>query len=334
MKRIGHLLPNIADMDTIRYAYHLAKRGKEAKQEVMAFTKNLDRNLLRIHGQLERGSLDPIIYKSFEIFDPKPRTIYAAAFEQRVIQHAIMRVCDPVFERRQIFHNYACRRGKGTYAAIDAVYDRASRYTWYLKLDFRKYFDSIQHDFVKQQLSCIIKDPTVLNLFSHIIDSYTVAPYRGLPIGNLTSQYLANHYLNEMDHMVIRLPYSLFYARYMDDTVYLSTAKEDLLLVYDIVKSYAKATLGLALKPPILNRIEHGIPFLGYRIFYHDIRLSARSRQRFIKKYKYYTQMHLQGNWSDKEYQRRLSPLYSFASKASTTNLIRKWINIIEAPTV
>lgn len=129
-------------------------------------------------------------YHYFKVFDPKERSICAAAFNERVLHHALMNVCHPIFERAQIFDSYASRIGKGTYAALDRASHFTKRYKWFLKLDFKKYFDSIQHGVVKSQLQRLFKDQELLNIFNSIIDTYEVAPSQGVPIGNLTSQYL------------------------------------------------------------------------------------------------------------------------------------------------
>jgi len=124
----------------------------------------------------------------FTIHDPKERTICAANFRERVMHHALMNVCEPALERAAIFDSYACRQGKGQLAAVQRAESYARRYGWFLKLDVRKYFDSIDHAVLRGLLREKFKDVVVLALFDQVLASYQTAPGRGLPIGNLTAQ--------------------------------------------------------------------------------------------------------------------------------------------------
>ena len=145
MKRAGYLLESAADIDNLRLAYWKAQRGKSGKTEVLAFTQDLDRHLLSLREQILSGQVSVGNYHYFKVYDPKERQICAAAFSERVLHHALMNVCHPHFERVQIYDSYASRIGKGTYKAIERAQQMSKRFGWYLKLDFRKYFDSIHH---------------------------------------------------------------------------------------------------------------------------------------------------------------------------------------------
>jgi retron-type reverse transcriptase len=154
--------------------------------------------------------------------------IHAAPFRDRVLHHAIMNVCEPIFERAQIFDSYACRKGKGTRAALFRAREFARRYPCYLKLDIRKYFHSINHDQLKKTLGRSFKDGELLALFDAIIDGCPMTTGHGLPIGNLTSQFFANHFLAPLDRYLkerLRVP---GYIRYMDDFVLWGNSTPDL----------------------------------------------------------------------------------------------------------
>ena len=152
MRRTGNLYDAIHDPENLRLAFCKARRGKEDRREVRKFARDLEGNLSRLRDDLAGETAAVGEYRHFRVRDPKERTIYAAAFPERVLHHAVMNVCDPVFERFQIFDSYATRRGKGTFAALE----RARRFTgsnaWFLKLDVRKYFDSVDHGILKGQL--------------------------------------------------------------------------------------------------------------------------------------------------------------------------------------
>ena len=122
----------------------------------------------------------------------------------------------PCFERFQVFDSYACRKGKGTYAALERASAYQKKFACFLKLDVRKYFDTLSHAYLKEKLKRLYKDKALLAVFNKIINSYCVFPCKGVPIGNLTSQYFANHALAYADHFVKEKLQVKGYARYMD----------------------------------------------------------------------------------------------------------------------
>lgn len=316
MKRKGHLIESVAEMDNLLLAYHKARKGKTDKASVLAFGKNLQENLKKLQKQLLAGEIEAGNYHFFTIYDPKKRQICAAPFVQRVLHHALMNVCHPCFEKVQTADSYASRIGKGTYAALYRAQENSRRCAWFLKLDFRKYFDSIHHDVLRQQLCRMFKDERLLRIFDQIIDNYSTEPGRGVPIGNLTSQYFANHYLASADHYakeILRLPE---YIRYMDDMVLWHHDKEALLEAGYRYKDLTETHLKLTLKPFCLNTCERGLPFLGYVAYPDRIMLALKSRRRFRQKMRKFNALLQQGLWSQKEYQRHIEPLTAFTSHA------------------
>ena len=316
MKRQGRLIEKIAALENLQLAYYKAKKGKAAKNEVIKFTKQLRTNLKKLQKQIITGNIDTGNYHYFTIYDPKKRQICAAPFEQRVLHHAIMNICHPFFEKVQIFDSYASRPGKGTHAAFFRAKHFNRHLTWFLKLDFRKYFDSLDHAVLKNQLVSLFKDKKLLEIFDKIIESYSVHQNKGVPIGNLTSQYFANHYLAGFDHFIKEIVRIKAYVRYMDDMVLWHDRKEILLKTGLRIKKYAERNLKLRLKPFCLNRNEHGLPFLGYLLYPDKIRLSQRSRTRFSRKLKKYESNLRLERWSQKEYQDHVFPLIAFTEYA------------------
>ena len=143
------------------------------------------------------------VYHQFTIFDPKERLITAPCFRERVLHHAIMNVCEPVFERWLIADTFACRKGKGRIVALERARTFAGRFPFFLKFDIRKYFDSISHDDPVGPAAADLQGPSrLLMLLDRIIAAYETAPGRGLPIGSLTSQHFANFYLGWFDRFV------------------------------------------------------------------------------------------------------------------------------------
>ena len=226
MKRANHLFPRIIDPDNLRWAVWNAQKGKRYSNQVVQFKSDLDKNLIQLRNQMIAGAVEVGSYHYFKVYDPKERQICAPPFQEQVLHHAMMNICGYYFERFQINHSYACRKGKGTHAAIKAAKKFTRNYGWYLKLDVRKFFDSIHHEVLKHQLSRLFKEHSVLNIFGQIIDSYAASPERGVPIGNLTSQYFANHYLAALDHFVKEILGCKAYVRYMDDMVFMESRKK------------------------------------------------------------------------------------------------------------
>lgn len=316
MKRPGYLIEPIADMANLELAYYKARRGKAAKAQVLAFGKNLRGELKALQAQILSGEVEIGGYHYFTVYDPKKRQICAAPFPQRVLHHALMNVCHPYFEQQQIYDSYASRPGKGTYAALDRAKAFNRRYGWFLKLDVRKYFDSIHHGVLRSQLCCLFKDPHLLRMFDRILDSYQVEPGRGVPIGNLTSQYFANHYLSPADHFAREILCIPAYVRYMDDMVLWHDDKEALLEAERQFQDFIRERLKQELKPFCLNKNTEGLPFLGYLLYPDTIRLAQRSRKRYIQKIKQYQAWLDSGAWTQKEFQNHATPLTAFTQHA------------------
>lgn len=289
MKRAGHLMDRITDMDNLRLAYWKAKRGHGNSNEVLRFSARLEEGLTGIQKNLLVGTLPEGKTHMFRIFDPKEREIVVSPFSHRVLHHAIFNICDHYFERKQIFHSYANRRGKGTVAALRYAQKAAANHEWYLKLDVKKYFASISHAIVQKQLSVLFKDPGLLHLFESILSNYHCQTGRGLAIGNLSSQYIANHHLSVLDHFVLEHLRPGAYVRYMDDIIIWHRCKSSLKLINGLVHQFLERELDLQFKPFVLNRTSNGVSFLGYAVHSDKINLNIKSRKRFRKKLAKYT---------------------------------------------
>lgn len=284
MKREGFLMQQIAEPENLREAFLLAVRGKQMRTECLDFRQHFDTEIDCLSKQLREGSYRLGAYRRFKVYDPKERTICAVPFRDRVVMHAFMRVCYHLFERFQTDVSYASRKGRGTYKAIEKAQQYSRRYEWFLKLDVRKFFDSINHDCLKQQLRRLTKDRLLLAYWDMIIDSYEVSPHCGLPIGNLTSQYWANHYLAVADHRAKEKLQVGPMVRYMDDVVMWSDSADELKRQAQAYTCYVEEELHLSLHHPIMNHTRMGMPFLGYVIKPQIMRLTQRSRHRYRHK--------------------------------------------------
>jgi len=325
MKRKGNLIEKIADCDNLYLAYYKASKGKQAKEEVLEYGQNLQAHILSLREQILSGNISIGNYYYFKIYDPKERLICAASFQERVLHHAIMNICHPYFERTLIFDTYATRIDKGIYKALGKAKKAMQNYQYVAKLDFRKYFNSISHEILKQKLAAKFKDKQLLVLFDKIIDSYEDSSQKGIPIGNLSSQYFANFYLSKYDHFIKEKLKIKVYLRYMDDMLLFSNNKEELKQQLSVLHQQAK-TLQLTLKPIVLNKTQQGISFLGYKLFPHKILLNGRSKQRFKTKFKTCENYLEENIWDEKTYQQHITPLLSFVQHAYTKRLRKEII--------
>jgi RNA-directed DNA polymerase len=323
MKRIENLLNLVADHENLRFAAWKAAKGKRYTEEVHAYFSKIDENILKLHQQILSDDIDVGNYRYFTVYEPKERQICASAFSEQVLHHALINICPPIFEKWQIFDSYASRKNKGTYAALAQAKAFSRSEQWFLKMDIRKFFASVHHDVLKAQLAKMFKDERLLAIFSKIIDSFEASPSRGLPIGNLTSQYFANHYLAALDHFIKERLQIKHYVRYMDDMVLWHSDKEVLKKAYLAIDEFIQNELKCALKPIVLNKIEFGLPFLGYHIFPFHTRLLQKSKQRFLRKVKIVQVHYDKGTWSEAKCQRRILPLLAYANHADT-NILKK----------
>ncbi len=320
MKRIGKLLEKIADIDNLRLATWKAAKGKRYATKIIEYQQDMDANLLLLRKQILSGNVDVGNYHYFKIYDPKERDICASAFKEQVLHHAMMNVCHDFFERKQIYDSYASRKGKGTYAALERAKKYTKQYDFFLKLDVRKFFASIDHEILKKQLAAMFKDVGVLTIFNKIINSYEDSSATGLPIGNLSSQYFANHYLSGLDHFA-KEKLRVAYVRYMDDMILWHGNKDVLKKAFFSVREYIEEQLALTLKPKLLNHSKLGLPFLSYIVFPYDVKLGKRSRKRFVIKMKKMDKKYHSGIWDEATCQHRGLSLVAFTQHANA----KKW---------
>jgi len=232
--------------------------------------------LLQLQQEIREVAWQPGGYRSKVVRDPKRRTIFIAPFRDRVVHQALCHVIAPLFEETFIYDTYACRKGKGSHAAVDRLtcFLRKSGSTYVLKGDLKKYFDSIPHGLVMRELEWRIADGAVLELLRRIVASYEsdfdgqpeFGP-RGIPIGNLTSQWFANIVGGCLDQYVKHELGCKMYIRYMDDFLLMSDSKAQLREWLDGIRGLLDS-VGLVLNPKTrIIRAKDGVPFLGYRVW-------------------------------------------------------------------
>ncbi|MDM8550051.1 reverse transcriptase/maturase family protein [Desulfobacterales bacterium HSG2] len=290
MKRKGYLFEEIITFENLYEAFRKAYSGSGRTGETCRFNFNLENELLQLKTEIETERYKPARYRYFKIFDPKERQISVAPFRDRVVHHALVRVIEPVFERSFIFDSYATRVGKGTHRAVERAQKFLRKNFWYLKTDVEKYFDSVDHDILLKLIRRKIKDEKVIRLTEKIIRnsdrSRDLAHGKGLPVGNLTSQFFANVYLDPLDHFIKDRLGVKCYIRYMDDMVISSDSKDDLRDLLKIKETFLAENLELRLNPKAtrLNNCLHGLPFLGFMIFPNLKRIRKENLKRVKKR--------------------------------------------------
>lgn len=276
-------LADVADHENLAEATFRAARGKRHRGEVVAFLSRLDQNLEDLHREILSGTIPVGRGRRFRIRDPKPRQIYAPCFRERVMHHALMRPIGPVLDRALIDDSYACRAGKGALAAVLRAQEHSRRFPWYVKMDIRAYFASIDHLRLESRLRARLKGEDVLRLIHRIVAAHEDAPGKGLPIGALTSQILANDYLDPLDRFLLETCKVAGLVRYMDDFAFWTRTRAEAIRIRDEVKTFLARQLLLTAKEPIaMNRSERGVTICGFRVRPGTIRLSQRRRRRYL----------------------------------------------------
>ncbi len=342
MKRFGNLWPEVVSFPNLYNAYLKARTGKKTRPEVAKFTVNLESELFTLQSELISGCYRPAEYRLFTIYERKPRQIAAAPFRDRVIHHAIMNILDPLMDKGFIGDSYACRKGKGVHQAVARYQTWAKRYPYTLKLDISRYFPSVDHQILKTQFRHKLKDRALLALLDVIIDTSPILPIppqwfehddlltplerrHGIPIGNLTSQFFANFYLNGLDHFVKEQLKAKAYLRYVDDMILLSDSKSQL---WDWSEQIALTLSGLRLclhpHKRQLYQTRCGVDVLGYRVYPEYRLLRNDNGHRFSRKLRRFAEGYRNNTMEWCDFNPSVQSWIGHATKADTVALRKK----------
>ena len=345
MKTYKNLYKQLCSTENLYLAYLKARKGKSKKQAVIEFDKNVNENLKQLQKELIELTYEPQPLKRFIVRDPKIRTIHASAFRDRVVHHMLVNILDPIFEKIFIFDSYASRKEKGTHMAIrrfDTFKGKVSQngravrgggrdknrvQGYCLKADIKHYFDTVGHETLMKIISKKIQDKKIIWLVKKILNNFnTDFKGRGMPLGNYTSQFFANVYLNELDYFVKHELKAKCYIRYVDDFAILHRSKKRLEYFKKRIIEFLKE-LKLELHPEKSDLIplQKGITFLGYKVFCQYKLLRKRNRKYFLRKFNKYLSLYNEGIISDKQLIERLQGWFGYAQWANTY-LFRKKI--------
>lgn len=307
----------IYDFENLYNAYLEARKSKRYRRDVLKFSANLEENLIEIQNELIYRTYRVGKYHEFYIYEPKKRLIMALPFRDRVVQWAIYRVLNPIYNKTFISHSYACRVGKGTHKAVNRLQywlrkaDRKPDKWYFLKLDISKYFYRIDHKILFKILKNKIKDKNLLQLLKTIINSEDTKfglPLwtepgeterigdKGIPIGNLTSQLFANIYLNELDQYIKYELHLHYIIRYMDDIIILESDKKKLHKYKNLIETFLNEKLKLNLnKKTAIRPITLGIEFVGFRIWPTHRKLKRGTAKKIKKRLGYFKKAYSRG---------------------------------------
>jgi len=336
----GWLFEQYVQFDALHHAYLKARRGKRRARSCLLFERRLEENLIDLQNRLIWGEYRIGPYRHFYVNEPKRRRITALThFEDRIVQHALHDVLEPLWERRFIGDSFACRVGKGTHAAADRAQQmlreclRKHGRVYVLKADIAKYFASIDHRVVRALIRRVVKCPRTLAILDDILDSYHEdgRPGKGMPIGNLISQLMANVYLNELDQYVKCRLGERWYCRYMDDFLVIAPDKRHLHRLRIHLEWWLAERLELETNHktsvfPVHPRQGRGLDFVGYHMWPHKRRLRKGSMKRFKRRVRRLRRNYAAGEIDMRGVQLQLNSWLAHASHANAEGLVRSVI--------
>jgi retron-type reverse transcriptase len=342
MKRYGQLWDALVRWENLVLAARKAQRGKRSRAAVQSFNFQQERGLLRIQRELQAGTYRPGEFRTHRITEPKPRLISAAPYRDRVVHHALMNLLEPILDRHFHPHSYACRKGKGTHAAADRLQQLMRGHRYALQCDVEKFFPSIDHEILKATFRRLIKDRRVLGLMDLIVDHSNdqesvvtwftgddlLTPLerrRGLPIGNLTSQWFANWMLNDLDHFVTSVMRIGAYVRYCDDFVLLHNDRTVLKATVGHVRDrLASVRLRLHENKLFVRPVRAGLTYVGYRMWATHRLVRKDNVRRFQRRVRWLRLAYADGRMDWEDIKPRLRSWMAHARQANSERLIRR----------
>ncbi len=303
MKTYKNLYKQLTSYENLEMVFKKAKKGKSSKAYIIEFESNLKENLMLLKYELENFAYVPKPLKRIVIRDPKTRVIMISDFRDRIVHHALCNVIEPIFDKKFIFDSYANRKGKGVHQAlkrfdffkrkisingskINNVKYNSMVIGFVLKADIKHYFDTINHGILINTIKRTIKDEKVIWLIRQILSQHHIKVNgKGMPLGNLTSQFFANVYLNDLDYFIKHNLKAKYYIRYVDDFVILNNSKDILNLYQKEIEKYL-SNLQLELHPnkSKILPIYKGINLLGFRAFYYHTLIKKSNIKKFQRK--------------------------------------------------
>jgi RNA-directed DNA polymerase len=323
MKRHGNLWDKIIDEENLSEAYRKARKHKSNFRSVKKFELDEEGNLKKVRQSLLDKTFTTSPYTSKIIYEPKKRVIYALPFSpDRIVQHALMNVLAPIFDRLFIDNSFACREGKGQHSGSAKTREYIKKNKYCLKGDISKFYPSINHEILLKIIKRKIKCQDTLWLIENIVNSFPGET--NAPIGNLTSQWFGNLYMNELDTYVKQELKIKDYLRYCDDFCLFHDDKKVLNEAAVKIEDFVKNELNLKLSKCDLFPVSRGVDFLGYRHFTRYTLLRKRTAKRVKKRIKALPAKLERGVITKEQYRSSLASTYGWLKWADTYNLRMK----------
>jgi len=284
MKSHKNLYFEIISFKNLILAYKKARKGKTKKDYTKKFEENLAYNLKVLHEELKSEIYSPNLMEVFVLKDPKTRVISKSDFRDRIVHHALCNIIEPIFDKRFIYDSCANRKGKGTLLALERfekfrrkVISNFTSKGFCLKADIKHYFEEFDCNLLLKIIKRKIKCKKTINLIKLILNNFEKS--KGIPLGNLTSQFFANVYLNELNQFVKNKLRAKYYLRSVDDFVILYNSKKQLEIWKKEIENFLRERLKLELHPDKLKiiNLSKGIDFVGFRNFYYFRLLRKRN---------------------------------------------------------
>ena len=323
MKRHGRLFEQIITPENIALAYKAARKGKPRQKAVRAFEQNEEANLETIRQCLVDRTFRTSPYRTKQIYEPKRRIVYILPFApDRIVHHAIMNVVKPIWESLFIADSYACREAKGIHAGSRRTMElvRANRYC--LQCDIAKFYPSMHHDVAYAIIERKIKCQDTLALFRDII--YSPGGGTNIPIGNYTSQWIGNLYLNELDQYLRHQWKVRNYVRYCDDFLLFSDDRGFLTSMKAVIRTFLAEKLRLTMSKCEVYPVRDGVDFLGYRHFPDRILLRKSTARRIVRRFRRLPDLLDAGIINLDQFRSSLASITGWMIWAQTHNLAEK----------
>lgn len=344
MKIWQEIYAKISTLENIFECWEEFRKNKKKRKDIIAFERNLEDNLFLLQQDLVSKKYKHGGYEAFLVRDPKLRLIHKASVRDRVVHHIVSRELEWIFEPTFYAHSYSCRKNKGTHKGVLAFLKMArkvsknnTRTCWTLKCDVKKFFASVNHRILLQALERRIKDEDFLELLGKIIDSFNSDKTRdlqnkkGMPIGNLTSQYFANIYLDDFDKFVKQTLKVKYYIRYADDFIILHEDKEYLESLVSPVNEFLKEKLDLEIhqNKVVFRKFRSGVDFLGYIIFPYFILPRTRTKRRALRKIKEKVRDYKEGKITREQLNSTIQSYLGYLGHANTYKFRQNLKNLI-----
>ena len=297
----NNIYPEVYNLSNLILAWRRARKGKTRKDYIIDFEQNLGENLRKLKFELMSQTYQPISLVTFILRDPKTRKISKSDFRDRIVHHILVKVIEPIFDKSFIYDSCANRKNKGNLFALKRfdlfkrkVTNNLKSEAFCFKADIKHYFPEVNHEILMNIIKRKIKDEKIIWLIEKILKNGARGELTriGMPLGNLTSQFFANVYLNELDYFVKHILKVKYYIRYVDDFVILHSSLKQLEIWKFKINIFLKEKLRLELhseKSKIIS-LSRGIDFVGFRNFYYFRILRKRNIKSILDKIKKYNQ--------------------------------------------